>query len=806
MLGFWQTAILTARHHPSAGKTLREHRSPSPLIDTRRPVNGSHVDFNPPGFVWRPIDGAESYELEIQGRSGTIRHEHAGRCLWVCDKALERGEYTWRWRALGAGQDDVWSEPFTFHVSDQTEELWIPTGKVLVSRIEGRPRHLLAEKRLEAFRQSCHTGERKAEWDRIRAEGRARLDADLRMTEPPFLPDRSKHHDEWGQIFKDAMTGSRQMGQDAQLFALISLIEEDGVFGRAAIERLLEFSSWDVEGSTSTFHNNEPHMSVINLGPRAYDWAYGLMTDEERATIREALRNRGNQTLERFTRFNYGVTGTDNHSGRLLGFLGECGIALAGECDDAESWFDFILPTTVAMYPWWGGREGGWAQGVSYSSTYCYLYYHFVYALREVANVDFYKKAWFRNHGDWRLMCVPPNACLVPFGDGRTAGQGSVVSSWGIQRHLGRIYGDQRFLTHADQILERAGGEIVESRGLFSPLSFITEPTTCPDAELPRSASRLYQDVGWLSIRRDLVDPDQDVRFMMRSSTYGSESHSHADQNSFVLEAYGEPLAVPSGLYNLYSSPHHHGWTRQTKAHNAVTFDGAGQIARDASAVGRFTGYHSLERMTYARGDASEAYGDRVLRCTRSVVCLDSSLFVLVDEMVPRADSMWTWHVHGMKPVELDPDGKRARIQYERAALDVVFCHEEELHFRRFEGWDYAPFGYGHEGDIPEEAARYHLDVTSIMPTGSAVLVTVLAPYLAGDKPAEVSTVWEKGIRGANIRQGDRAYSVLAHVDTSSKNPLTRLGVQVGGTHYSIGRPDSALKDVISLDGDIIVQ
>lgn len=772
---------------------MKEHRSPSPLVDVRRPTNGAHADFNPPGFVWRPIEGARSYELEIAQVGGPTRtFPVEGRCLWVSPEPLERGEYAWRWRALGCGQDDVWSESFTFHVSDQTEEMVIPTGKTLVGRIDGRPRHLLPEKRLDAFRASCRDGENRDEWAGILEEGRQRLDADFRMTEPPFLPDRSKEHDAWGRIWKDAMNGSRQMGQDTQLFALIYLIEQDETFGRAAVERLLEFAGWDVDGATSTFHNNEPHMSVINLGPRAYDWVYSLMNDDEREAVREQLRQRGNQTLERFRRFNYGVTGTDNHSGRLLGFLGECGIALAGECDDVEEWFDFILPTTVAMYPWWGGRQGGWAQGVSYSSTYCYLYYHFIFSLREIGNVDFYKKAWFRNHGEWRLMCVPPNAYLVPFGDGRTNGRGSVISSWGIQRHLGRIYGDRRFLHHADQILERAGGSIVESRGLFSPLSFLTPPTEAPDRPLPRAAASLFEDIGWLTIRADLVDPDNDVRFTMRSSTFGSESHSHADQNSFVIEAYGEPLAVPSGLYNLYSSPHHHGWTRQTRAHNAVTFDGAGQIVRSAEAIGTFTGFYGDDRLTYALGDATPAYGGRVTRCARSVISLDHRLYVLVDEMVGPTEAMWTWHLHAIKPMEVDAAGRRVNLTYDRAALQATFCHEEELIFRSFEGWDYAPFGYDSDEDIPEEAARYHLDVTSVMPVRRDVLVTVLCPYLVEEKPAEVERIWDDEARGARIAWNGKAYTVRASVDLALDRPVKSIEVETDGEAYVIAASPGA--------------
>ena len=800
---------------------MKEHRSSNPIVDVRRPRDGSIADFNPTGFVWRPIEGATSYELKIGpdpdlSSRETRTYSVTGRCLWVCPDAREPGSHYWAWRALGAGQDECWSETFCFHIGTGTVNARIPDGRDVVERIgTERPRHLLPAARLEAFRASCHSGDLREEWAGLRRQADERLAENFLMKEPPFLPDRQRDTETWGALWKDAMNHSRQFGQDAQLFALVHLI--DGPqrapgFGEAAVERLLEFARWDVEGSTSTIHNNEPHMSVINLGPRAYDWAYDVMSESERAAVREALRGRGNSTMTRFQRANYGVTGSDNHSGRLTGFLGECGIVLAGECDDVVDWFDFILPTCVAMFPWWGGREGGWAQGVSYSSAYCYLFYHFLFGLREAAGVDFYQKAFFRQHGEWRLLCVPPNAYMVPFGDGRTSGPGSVRSSYGIQRHLGRIYGDGRYLLHAEQILAASDSPIVESQGLYSPLSFLTPSAPVQQAELPKTAARIFRDIGWLAMRANLLDPDEDIRFMMRCSPYGSVSHSHADQNSFSIEAFGEPLAVPSGLYNLYSSAHHHGWTRQSKAHCAVTFDGAGQIARSEEATGQFTAFHADERIAFATGDASPAYGNRVQHYRRSVIFLDYKYFVLIDHMQPMHESMWTWHLHSIRPIEIDTKARTAQIRYERAGLHISFCHIQELRFRAHEGWELMPYGYADESEIPEEAARYHLDVGSEMPQMRDTLLTVLCPHRLDDAPPQVSALDVPGHRGARIETPDGVYTIFADadgtgIDTHGLAADAELVVQLpdigdGLRTYQVGAADPAQTDITWIDAN----
>ncbi len=59
-----------------------------------------------------------------------------------------------------------------------------------------------------------------------------------------------------------------------------------------------------------------------------------------------------------------------------------------------------------------------------------------------------------------------------------------------------------------------------------------------------------------------------------KCSPYGSHGHNHADQNTFNVSAFDEPLFIDTGYYHSYGDPHHNGWTRQTKAHNGVLVDG----------------------------------------------------------------------------------------------------------------------------------------------------------------------------------------------------------------------------------------
>ncbi|MGH8019091.1 MAG: heparinase II/III domain-containing protein [Opitutaceae bacterium] len=137
---------------------------------------------------------------------------------------------------------------------------------------------------------------------------------------------------------------------------------------------------------------------------------------------------------------------------------------------------------------------------------------------------------------------------------------------------------------------------------------------------MPRS--RWYRDIDWVTMHSDLADPER-VSFYFKSSPYGSHNHSHADQNSFVLNAYGEALAIDAGYYDAYGTPHDVTLTRQTLAHNAITHGGGfGQPIFDITARGDVTGFVTSATVDACTGDATAAYKGALDRAVRRVIYL----------------------------------------------------------------------------------------------------------------------------------------------------------------------------------------
>ncbi|MEE2752803.1 MAG: hypothetical protein VX910_02385, partial [Candidatus Latescibacterota bacterium] len=150
------------------------------------------------------------------------------------------------------------------------------------------------------------------------------------------------------------------------------------------------------------------------------------------------------------------------------------------------------------------------------------------------------------------------------------------------------------------------------------------------------------------------------------------------------------------------------------------------------------------------------------------------------------------------------------RIQYDRAALDVTLCHENELIMRSFKGWDHRPFGYEDESEVPEEAARYHLNVTSVMPVKRDVLVTVMCPYRIGEASAKVERIWNEGQRGASIDWKGNTYQIRAEVGMSDKRPLAGISIacsgQAGVRTYQISNAPGGSAESIWIDAEAVVR
>jgi len=675
-----------------------------------RPADGAEVQISPPGLAWLPADGASGYCVEIRNDNSALVYEKTVEStpVHLPDKVLEPGDYTWDVVALDAqGNDATRRGEQSFSIAEGMPELPWVEPEVLLSRVPTEHSRLIYLKRdLPAIRATLSPTLNKCGATRSRTWNTClrAAERDLDMPAPAYpkyhlTEDRTQYRLE----YRDYYVNFRPYIDRALMnLSLAFLMTEESKYAEAGKRILLEVASWPTDDadvtSVSARWGDEPGLSLSRCGHRAYDWLYDALNDEERAEVFAMCEERAWQTYRRLVRGNYLTNPGKSHDGRLIAYLSEMAVAMAGESEGAKTWLDYSLKALTTFYPHWGGYEGGWAEGVGYGLAYNRIYMPAFEVLFRACDFDLWKRPFFSKVRYFFFYCTALRGEIKPFGDGAERG-GPGTSGGGyaslLSYHAHR-YNDRYVAWWVNQIEGWSGDS-----GEMS-LVFEDDIEAIPPANLP--ASKAFRGVGWAGLHSDLTKPDEDTFLLFKSSPYGSVSHSHADQNAFCIMKGGQALAIPSGYYGpSYGMPHHSEWTRSTKAHNCVLVNGEGQVIRKAAANGRLTAFEDWKGLSYVAGDATAAYMGKMRRFDRHILFLRPGLFLLLDNLESPEPALFQWMLHAFEEMELDNAVGRVVSKREGATLDVHLRSPVGLTISQTDQFD-TPYNTG----IPE---AFHKDM-----------------------------------------------------------------------------------------------
>ena len=713
-------------------RTVRNHRHPHPHIDPRQPRDGTTPGTNPPVFAWKPLTDGSRYQLQV------ARDESfAGRCIDLTDlretahlpeRALAPGRYFWRW---AAGEDE--SEVFTFEITPQSVMLEVPSVSEWLRRLPGsHPRIYIRPEDVAELRESRHAP-RAEQWKRLQAEADRVLAETHEIEEPPYLPNRATDYEAFFRAFLDVMWASRRFVRGAELMALAYLTSGEAQYARAACQRLVSICLWDPEGSSYLGHNDEAHMPIIWHGPSACDWVWDQFTDEERTRVIEHLRRRGQLTYDHMHgRGSYGVTRFDSHAGREIVFLAQTALLIHEHAPEAKQWLEWLRPVLCGVWPVWAGSDGGWAEGISYGLAYVNIMTVFATTLKRGAGVDLYRRPFWRGHARWRQYCFPPYAEWIGFGDHSERWASTWQANADLVDIIGRETGTDEFDNYVAAMRQEAKTCPVRHSAQLpwtNPQQYLAPIAEqgCEETQ-PSRTHRVFPAVGWAAVRTNLDEPARDVALIFRSSPYGAVSHSHANNNDFIIHVAGEVMAMPSGYYCGYGSGHHSHWVWHTKSHNCITLSDAGQLMRSHDSTGSVDNAYEDDRLVYFRGTADASYADRALRCRRHVVFLKrASCFVMIDELLakPGVSSSLQWNIHSWNQLRVDEAARTFLIEREGRALEGHFMYHLESFFTLTKGWDPPPLQVK-END--QWHMQYHLRFTTDTFAARQALGVVLCP------------------------------------------------------------------------------
>jgi len=748
------------------------------------PADGQVVEITPPPFIWVPAGRDSKYVLQVSRTESfpapdTRTFGPLSRSVYVPGQPLPAGKWFWRY-GIETDKGTTFGRARPFTVADDARPFPFPNWDEAIARVpRQRPRLFFPGAHLEQVRRWSR-GELKSVIDSLVASCEREVGKEL-VAEPGYRPKGP----DYGPWAVNVMRPTRPPMDVMERCALAYLITGNARLGREAKRRLQYFFSWDPEGPTSFFAYDEPPMWMMMRGTRAYDWTYDLFTEAERGPIEANMKARAGQFLKHLQRLPFESSPYNSHAGRLPGFLGECALSFIHEWPEARDWLDYATLLYYTSYPAWGGDDGGWQEGPGYWGAYMQFALHYVTALRRATGVDLMQKPFFRNTPYYGLYTATPYHQHSPFGDGQT---GSPRGLGHVMYVFSTLAQDPYARWHAQESGVTIGADAL-SLANYDPQLQARSPLALPGA-------RSFPAVGLASFHTALGDKDRDISFLMRSSPYGGVSHGHADQNAYVIEAFGRGLAIATGYYPWYGSPHHVQWTRATRAVNSILVNGQGQVQRRWEANGRLTGFDSVEGYDYAEGEAAPAYAGRLERFRRHVVhvrpCSGGpgdekrpGVFVMFDDLLAPEPSRFQWLLHACHRVEMAEANRVLRVVNAPAAMNVHLLLPERVEMTQTDKYEPEP-----EPIAKRWENTWHLTASTAVPAKGAQFLAVLLVHRQGQESTlpKVELVRGTGAVGVRLTAPDGGEDVVAFRTDQDSPKVTCGGVECTGRVFAQGK------------------
>lgn len=687
--------------NPSMSKPLYQPQS-GVLTVQYEPNENSRLFENPPRFTWIPAQlEKDSYVLQYSSSARfepetTVTAQPIPYNLYTPDHALAPGIYYWRYALLlsdeesaeaGGAEHTEWSAVRSFTVPEGLPETPLPgRGSRYAGVTAAHPRLWLQPEELAAFRAAVRQDPAAYGWEAFFERSvKPWMQREL-IAEPLPYPNHKRVASLWRQMYIDC--------QEA-LYAIRHLsvagvvLEDEALIGLAK-KWLLHVTAWNPDGPTSRDYNDEAAFRVAGALAWGYDWLYNYLNEEERERVRSMLLQRTRQVaFHVIDRSKIHQVPFDSHAVRSLSsVLVPCCLAMLDEEANAREWLDYTVEYYAGLYSPWGGMDGGWAEGPMYWTTGMAFVTEAMNLLKKTTGIDFYKRPFFQKTGDFPLYCFSPDTLRASFGDQSTLGDPvSLKTGFNIRQFAG-VTGNSSYQWYFEQTRQVDTDSEMKFYNYgwwdfrFDEMMYLHDyPSVEAKAPADIEPVKWFRDIGWVAFHANMDRPDRHIMLLTKSSPYGSISHSHGDQNGFLLHAYGEPLAIESGHYVAFGSTMHMNWRRQTRSTNSILIDGLGQFAgtdkvRNMAASGKVERVEKHKNYTYSRSDATAAYAEHVpylQRYVRELYFVGESYIVVVDHVDLTQPGRVDWLFHTL--YEMKMDGQSFKVRGQQADMEGRFVY-----------------------------------------------------------------------------------------------------------------------------------
>ena len=595
------------------------------------PAPGEKVEETPPSFCWLKVDGVDTYEILIRNAKSEQVWRGISKKNYIVPRViLEPGTYSWN--LLANGMERGW---WHFEIVSQAIKFIRPQSIEILKLVPTEhPRHLFYTRDIASIKSV-----RSAELETLKRNIQTALESG--MPEPPRF-----HKDEAALPYREYFGRHRDFcDRDLVACALGYAILGDTEAGEHAVKSLLTICDWNPAGPCSIMGpwGDEIGLSHARCLPSVYDMVWVLLNEKERVLVEQTIATYALQCEDLLNHLDFGQNPGNSHAGRVPAYLGEAAMVLKGSAvplGTLERWMNLALDIYGSFFPYYGGPDGGWAEGTFYATSYTKWYLPFFMAVERFSGYRFLDRPFYQRVIHFFMHFCPPGWESHPFGDGYWCNSNDPEWPGFFAQNPYRLYAQRFGPELAKQwALSVSAPEIFKLHllDIFIPDSKQMGEGLTGEV----TSTRSFPYAGFISLHTALESLDKDIALLARASRHGSASHQHPDQGSFALIHKGTTLISPSGYFGrCYGTLHHREWTNSTRAHNAILVDGIGQKSDSYEAIGKIISCGVNDNLLQGELDLTAAYP--MLKIWRRQFLLDSKGVLLVKD-----------HIEAEKPVTI---------------------------------------------------------------------------------------------------------------------------------------------------------
>lgn len=577
----------------------------------------------------------------------------------------------------------------------------VDESSVLSTLVPAHPRLMLTEARLEDLKRKQASDETLR-----RCVEQVKTEADKAIALPPL---------EHRLVGPRLLSVSRECLRRVYALALMYRWTREERYARAVETNLLTvcaFPDWN----PSHFLDTAEMSHAVGIG---YDWSFDWLSEPSRATIRNALVEKGlkpgiavyepGAAGGWWTRSEFNWNQVCN-GGMIIGAL-----AIA-ETDPRHA--QFIIPRAIASLPKAlrsYDPDGAWMEGPGYWGYATHYTAFGLCALQTALGTDFglSDMSGLRVTGHFPNETAGPTGLYLNYAD---SGERSARRPMSCMFWLANQYGDAAIRDAEHAVLEHYeanAGHVIwyapRSRGVSAP----------------RKLDRYFRGPVEIVVMRSAWD-DPNALFVGVKGGYNQVNHGHLDLGNFELDALGVRWARDLGSddYNLpgYWDKRAGGkrwqyYRLNSASHNVPMLAGRDQ---DANGVAKVIGFESRETGARVTLDLTGAYGPIARKAVRDVALANNRRAAIIrDRFTLGEPAEVLWGMTTDADISIETDGSA-----------VLTLQGKSLHARVLEPKSVAFAAESAEQSPPQKVNKgvKRLVLRSAAPVGDLTIAVLLAP------------------------------------------------------------------------------